>query len=77
MNSQSRNRFLRKNTDHLMRCHFWRLRHTNGPATLSRRRSRLAQRILTCRGQINFVRIAYRTNSAADEMPSLRMADAR
>jgi len=30
-----------------------------------------------CQGPTNFARIAYRTNSAVDEMPSLRIADAR
>ena len=31
----------------------------------------------TSQGPINFVRIAYRTSSAVDETPSLRIAEAR
>ena len=34
-------------------------------------------KISSFQSPINFVRIAYRTNSAVDEIPSLRIADAR
>ena len=37
----------------------------------------LAKRKSSFQSPINFVRIAYRTNSAVDEMLSLRIADAR